>query len=47
MADPVLVAQTGHTYERAAIESWLREHSTDPRPARPQRANIYFIDLES
>ncbi len=37
MRDPVLIAQTGHTYERAAIEGWLREHSTDPRNARPAR----------
>ena len=35
MRDPVLVAQTGHTYERAAIEDWLRGHSTDPMSAAP------------
>jgi hypothetical protein len=35
MTDPVLVSQTGHTYERAAIERWLREHSTDPKYRPP------------
>ncbi len=35
MRDPVLVTQTGHTYERAAIEDWLRKNSTDPMSAAP------------
>jgi hypothetical protein len=35
MTNPVLIVQTGHTYERTAIERWLRGHSTDPRPASP------------
>ena len=30
MRDPVIVAQTGHTYERASIVRWLEDHSTDP-----------------
>ncbi len=30
MLDPVIVAQTGHTYERASIVRWLQDHSTDP-----------------
>ncbi len=30
MRDPVLLGNTGHTYERVAIESWLRNHNTDP-----------------
>ena len=29
MEDPVMT-MAGHTYERAAIESWLRNHNTDP-----------------
>ncbi len=33
MTDLVLVAQTGHTYERAAVEQWLRDRSTDPMSA--------------
>jgi hypothetical protein len=30
MVDPVIVTETGHTYERSAIEQWLRTHNTDP-----------------
>lgn len=30
MADPVLVAETGQTYDRATITSWLYTHATDP-----------------
>ncbi len=33
MTDPVLVAQTGHTYERAAVEQRLRGRPTDPMSA--------------
>lgn len=29
MQDPVCAADN-HTYERAAIEAWLREHNTSP-----------------
>jgi hypothetical protein len=31
MVDPVIVTETGHTYERYAIEKWLHTHNTDPR----------------
>ncbi len=31
MVDPVIVTETGHTYERSAIEQWLRTHNTDPK----------------
>ena len=31
MRDPVIVYESGHTYERAAIERWFEEHSTDPK----------------
>lgn len=30
MVDPVLLVGDGHTYERAAISTWLREHDTSP-----------------
>ena len=30
MVDPVILAETGQTYDRATIESWLHMHSTDP-----------------
>jgi hypothetical protein len=30
MVDPVMVTETGHTYERSAIEQWLRTRNTDP-----------------
>ena len=29
MRDPVITAD-GHSYERAAIEEWLRDHNTSP-----------------
>ncbi len=34
MTDPVL-AMDGHTYERAAIERWLRARRTSPRTGAP------------
>jgi hypothetical protein len=48
MTDPVLIAQTGHTYERTAIERWLREHlpATDPMFAHRDPARcpcIHFL----
>ena len=30
MVDPVVVVESGQTYERAAIEQWFRTHDTDP-----------------
>ena len=30
MVDPVIVTETGHTYERSAIEQWLGKRNTDP-----------------
>jgi hypothetical protein len=30
MRDPVVLLETGHTFERAAIEKWLRDADTDP-----------------
>ena len=30
MIDPVMVVETGMTYERKAIEEWLAKHDTDP-----------------
>lgn len=30
MTEPVLVTSSGRTYEREAIERWIREHHTDP-----------------
>ncbi|CAF3983372.1 unnamed protein product, partial [Rotaria sordida] len=38
--DPVL-AQDGHTYERNAIEEWIRRHGTSPMTAQP----LYIKDL--
>ena len=34
MSDPV-VAADGHTYERAAITSWLQQHTTSPVTKQP------------
>jgi hypothetical protein len=30
MVDPVMLAETGQTYDRATIKSWLYTHATDP-----------------
>jgi len=30
MADPVIVVSSGITYEKWAIEEWIRHHNTDP-----------------
>ena len=30
MLEPVMLAETGQTYERSEIESWLAMHNTDP-----------------
>ena len=30
MIDPVLVVETGNTYERESIEEWFQDHATDP-----------------
>ena len=30
MIDPVILIETGQTYERKAIEKWLEQHNTDP-----------------
>jgi hypothetical protein len=30
MLDPVLLVETGHVFERAIIQDWLREHNTCP-----------------
>ena len=30
MVDPVMVAQTGNTYDRPAIEQWWESNKTDP-----------------
>ena len=30
MIDPVMLFETGQTYERASIEKWLATHDTDP-----------------
>ena len=38
MSDPVpdpVLAMDGHTYERAAIERWLRARRTSPRTGAP------------
>ena len=34
MADPV-VANDGHSYERAAIAHWLATHNTSPQTREP------------
>lgn len=34
MVDPGIAAD-GHTYERSAIQSWLKQHSTSPVTQQP------------
>lgn len=31
MRDPVIVIESGMVYERESIETWFRNHSTDPK----------------
>ena len=35
MTDPVILAETCQTYERAAIEQWLASHNTSPLTGLP------------
>lgn len=36
MADPVMISDgTGHSYERRAIQAWLRSHDTSPITGAP------------
>jgi hypothetical protein len=39
IVDPVIVTETGHTYERSTIEQWLRTHNTDPYTNVQLRSN--------
>ena len=41
MEDPVMTAD-GHTYERAAIEQWLREHDTSPNTGEPPPRRLHI-----
>ncbi|KAL0483466.1 hypothetical protein AKO1_014730 [Acrasis kona] len=34
MKEPALVLESGHTYEKVAIERWLRDNNTDPLTGR-------------
>ncbi len=35
MNDPVILCNSGLSYERSAIEKWIREHNTDPETNAP------------
>ena len=37
MKDPA-IALDGHTYERIAIEKWLKSHNTSPRTGEPMQS---------
>jgi hypothetical protein len=39
LRDPV-VASDGHTYEKSAIEKWLKSHQTSPRSGEPMTSLI-------
>lgn len=39
MKDPVILAGTGHTYERAAIEEWLATSGKDPITSKVLKKN--------
>jgi hypothetical protein len=43
MHDPVVTAD-GHTYERAAIERWLRQHDTSPMTGQPLANKVLSPD---
>eukprot|EP00291_Cryptomonas_curvata_P021604 CAMPEP_0172173752 /NCGR_PEP_ID=MMETSP1050-20130122/13257_1 /TAXON_ID=233186 /ORGANISM="Cryptomonas curvata, Strain CCAP979/52" /LENGTH=98 /DNA_ID=CAMNT_0012845599 /DNA_START=200 /DNA_END=496 /DNA_ORIENTATION=- len=37
MTDPVILCESGWSYERKPIDDWIRRHGTDPRTGRPLR----------
>ena len=37
MVDPVLIAETGHSYERCAIARWLAQHETESNQSQGVR----------
>jgi len=38
MTDPVIFPD-GYTYERSAIEEWLKKHANSPYTRQPMQAN--------
>jgi hypothetical protein len=40
MEDPVILAATGQTYEREAIEEWLEKNNTDPLTRKPLESKM-------
>lgn len=45
MRDPVMLVGSGHTYERASIEQWLRDHRTDPLTNKVLSSNDTMLVL--
>jgi hypothetical protein len=45
LRDPVLLVGSGHTYERADLVRWLREHDTDPVTNRPLTSKEYVTNF--
>lgn len=41
MVDPVVIAD-GHTYERGAIEEWMRRNATSPKTGQRLDYNVIF-----
>lgn len=44
MQDPVVLVD-GHSYERKAIEAWLKEHNTSPVTKEPLSTKVFYPNL--
>jgi hypothetical protein len=44
MTDPV-IDPNGNRYERAAIENWVKQHSTSPIVSSISRTKIIFLTI--
>jgi hypothetical protein len=44
MKDPVILARSGVSYERAAIEAWIVERATDPGSGEPLEQDARLIE---
>jgi hypothetical protein len=41
---PVILVESGHTYEKDAIEQWLKDHDTDPTTGQKLTAKTLVVN---
>ena len=46
MANDLVTASDGYTYERRAIKSWLRRHTNSPEGIRSPKTNLPIDNLK-